>query len=237
MKTTQKLVASFLTLLAVCSLHAADPKPANRVVAILEVQTDDPIGYAIWMKRYNEIAKAKLGIDNYTRIYQSHFDSRPAGFVRVVTTAATVAELMKNAAALDADPAILENREHVSHIRKRGARVLYQTVRTDGPAPSGANNFNTLVVLSDEAGYLKAIDELRTILDTNGFKDTKITVMRVLAGRTDHSHRITINTPSPERLAAWLDFVATNSQAQTWLASTAKFRTIVANTTSREITR
>jgi hypothetical protein len=237
MKTTPKLVASFLTLLAACALHAADPKPANRVVSILDVQTDDPVGYAVWMKRYNEIAKAKLGIDNYTRIYQSYFDSRQPGYVRVVTTAANVAELMKNAQALDADPAILENRERVSFIRKRGARVLYQTVRTDGPSPSGANNYNTLAVLSDEAAYLKAIDDLRTIFDSNGFKDTKITVMRVLAGRTDHSHRITINLPSPERLAAWLDFVATSPQAQTWLASTAKFRTVVANTTSREITK
>ena len=237
MKTTHKLVASFLTLLAACSLHAADPKPANRVVSILDVQTDDPIGYAIWMKRYNEIAKAKLGIDNYTRIYQSYFDSRQAGYVRVVTTAATVAELMKNAQTLDADPAILENREHVSHIRKRGARVLYQTVRTDGPSPSGANNYNTLAVLSDEAGYLKAIDELRVIFDANGFKDAKITVMRALAGRTDHSHRITINLPSPERLAAWLDFAGTNTQALTWITNSAKFRTVVANTTSREITR
>ena len=239
MKSTPMLVASFLTLLAACSMQAADPKPANRVVSILDVQTDDPIGYAIWMKRYNEIAKAKLGIDNYTRVYQSYFDSRPEGpgHVRVVTTAATVAELMKNAAVLDADPAILENREHVSHIRKRGSRVLYQTVRTDGPSPAGANNFNTLAMISDEAAYIKAIDELRAIFDASGFKDAKITVMRVLAGRTDHSHRITINLPSPERLAAWLDFSGTSAQAQAWIANSAKFRTVVANTTSREITR
>ena len=231
------LVASFLTLLAACSLQAADPKPANRVVSILDVQTDDPVGYAVWMKRYNEIAKAKLGVDNYTRIYQSYFDSRPAGYVRVVTSAPTVAELMKNAMTLDADPAILENREHVSFIRKRGARVLYQTVRTDGVSPSGANNYNTLAMISDEASYLKAIDDLRTIFDANGLKDAKFTVMRVLAGRTDHSHRITVNLPSPERLAAFLDFIGTNAQAQGWMASTAKLRTVVATTTSREITR
>jgi len=34
------------------------------------------------------------------------------------------------------------------------------------------------------------------------------------------------------RLAAWLDFVATSPQSQTWLANTAKFRTIVANNTA-----
>lgn len=237
MKTTRILFASLVTLLTACLLHAADPKPAQRVVSILDVQTDDPAAYAIWMKQYNAIAKTKLGIDNYLRVYQSYFDSRPAGYVRVVSTAANVAELTKNRLTLEDDPGIREIQQHLQSIRKRGARVLYQTVRTDGPSPRGANNYNTLAMLSDEAAYLKAIDELRTIFDANGFKDTKITVMRVLAGRTDHSHRITINTPSPERLAAFLDFAATSPQAQSWLANTAKFRTVVANTTSREITR
>ena len=70
MKTTPMLVASFLTLLVACSVQAADPKPANRVVSILDVQTDDPIGYAIWMKRYNEIAKAKLEVEKAQKTVQ-----------------------------------------------------------------------------------------------------------------------------------------------------------------------
>ena len=237
MKSSRTLVALFATLFAVCLAHAADTATARRVTSIMEVETDDPAGYAMWIKQYNEIAKAKLGIDNYLRVYQSIYDSRPTGHVRVVSSAATVAELMKNADVLQNDPAIMANREHLSAIRKTGSRVLYQAVRFDGPTPKGSHNFNTLAMLSDEAAYLKAIDDLRVIFDSNGFKDTKVIVYRVLAGRTDHSHRITISTPSLDRLAAWLDFVATNPQAQTWLANTAKFRTIVANTTSREITK
>jgi hypothetical protein len=122
-------------------------------------------------------------------------------------------------------------------IRKIGTRVLYQAIYSDGPSPSGAHNYNTLAMVTDEAGYLEAIKRLRAVFDSIGLKDVKITVYRTLAGFTDHSHRITINTPSAERLAAFLDLVGSNSQLREWLASSAKFRTVVANTTSREITK
>ena len=237
MKTARTLLASLATLFA-CLAHAADSNTSRRVVAILDVETDDPAAYATWIKQYNEVAKAKLGIDNYLRVYESVFDSRenPAR-VRVVTSAPSVAELFKNSAALETDPGIIENLSHLRAIRKTGARVLYQSVRSEGTTAKGAHNYNTLANLSDEAAYLKAIEELRAIFDANGFKDAKIFVYRVIAGRADHSHRITINTPSRERLAAFLDFVGTNPQAQTWIANSGKIRTVVANTTSREITK
>jgi hypothetical protein len=92
-------------------------------------------------------------------------------------------------------------------------------------------------MVTDEAGYLQAIQQLRGIFDALGLKDAKISVYRVLAGRTDHSHRITISTPSAERLAAFLDLAATNPQLTTWVANSAKFRSVVANMTSREITK
>lgn len=231
------LLASLATLLAACFTHAADMTATRRVISILEVETDDPAAYATWIKQYNEVAKSRLGIDNYVRVYESVHDSRPTGHVRAVTAASTVAELTKNTMALENDPAIVEIRHHMNAIRKTGSRVLYQGLRFEGPNAKGANNYNTLANLSDEAAYLKAIDELRSIFDANGFKDVKIYVYRTLAGRTDHSHRITINTPSRERLAAFLDFAGTNPQTLTWLANTAKFRTVVANNTSHEITK
>ena len=70
-----------------------------------------------------------------------------------------------------------------------------------------------------------------------GLQDAKIGVYRAIAGRYDHSHRITISLPSPERLAAFLDLAASNSQLLDWLKSTASLRTVVANSTSREITK
>jgi hypothetical protein len=40
-----------------------------------------------------------------------------------------------------------------------------------------------------------------------------------------------------QRLAAFLDLVGTNQQLAEWIASSAKYRTVVANSTSREITK
>jgi hypothetical protein len=65
----------------------------------------------------------------------------------------------------------------------------------------------------------------------------KINACRVMAGRTDHSHRISISAPSPERLAAFIDLAATNQQVTEWITNSAKYRTVVSNLTSREITK
>lgn len=237
MKMPHRVLASLVTLLAACVLHAAAPKPIARVIAILDVETDDPAGYATWLKEYNAIAKAKLNIDPYLRVYESRFDSRPTGRVRVVTGASSVAELTRQADLLEGDPGILRNRDHLRAIRRTGARVLYQAVYWDGPNTAGAHNFNTLAIVNDEAAYVQAIARLRGIFDSVGLKDAKIGVYRALAGRLDHTHRITISLPSSERLAAFIDLMAVNPQMNEWLASSAPLRTVVANSTSREITK
>src|SRR5262245_7266652 len=111
MNITRQLWASVATLLAACLVHAADPKPVARVLTIIDVDTEDASGYATWIAQYNEVAKAKLGIDTYLHVYETQFDGRKSGRVRVSTTAPNVAEMMKNAAALESDPGILQNRE------------------------------------------------------------------------------------------------------------------------------
>lgn len=238
MKTPGIVLASLLTLLAACLVQAADlnMKPIARVMSVGEIETDDPTGYATWIAKTNEIAKAKLGVDNYIRVFQSVFDGHGTNRVRVVTSAASVAELTKNALALENDPVAMQNREHLRVIRKQGARVLYQAVRFDG-AVMNASVYTTLAVVTDEAGYLKAIDQLRAIYDSLGLKDAKINVYRVMAGRTDHTHRISISLPSPERLAVFIDLAGTNQQVMSWLADSAKYRTVVSNMTAREITK
>ena len=236
MKTTHKVFASVLTLLAACCLHAADSKPIARVISITDVETDDPSGYAAWITRVNEVAKAKLGIDTYEHVYVSAFDGEKSGSVRTVVAADSVALMAKNAAALQGDPALTELRDHLRGIRKLGGRTLYQAVRFDG-THKNAYVYSTLATISDEAGYLKALDGLRALFDKNGFQDAKINAYRVLAGRTNHTHRITIALPSNERLAAMLDFVSSDSGMAEWLASAAKYRAVVTNTTAHDITK
>ena len=236
MKIIRHLIAAAAVFTATFA-PAAETKTATRVFSLLEIETDDPVAYAEAMKQYNEIAKARLGVDNYLRVYQTHFDGVKSGQVRVVNGAATVADLMKNIAALESDPAILQLQERIKGLRKRGSRVLYQSARFDGPNPPGSWTYNTLANVTDEPGYLKAIEQLRGIMDKNGFKDVRASVYRTVAGRTDHSHRITLTAPTREQLAAFLDFVGTNSQALEWLASSAKLRTVVRNAVAREITK
>lgn len=236
MKSTRKVWASLVTLMAACLLQAADSKVPARVISILEVETEDPSGYATWIAEYNKIAKARLGVDTYLRVFQSQLDGTKSARVRVSTAGKSAAEVMKHSEALQSDPAIRELVDHLRPIRQLGGRTLYQAVRFDG-TDKGAWIFSTLAVVNDEAGYLQSLDQLRTILDGAGLRDAKINVYRIIAGRTNHSHRINIVLPSSERLAAFLDFVGTNAKGAEWVASAAKFRTVVANGTSREITK
>ena len=236
MKYTIKVLASVVTLLAACFAQAADTKPIARVISVVEIETEDPSGYATWLAKTNEVAKAKLGVDNYLRIYQSGFDGHSTNRVRAVTAASSVAELMKNAMVIENDPDARQNRDHLRVIRKQGARVLYQAVRFDGTVKN-ASLYTTLANVTDEAGYLKALDQLRTLFDNLGMKDAKINAYRVLAGRTNHTHRISIAVPTQERLALFLDLAATNPQLTAWIADSAKYRSVVENSTGREITK
>ena len=237
MKTSRPLLASLVALLAACCLPAADMKPIARVMTVLDVETDDAVGYATWLKDYNEIAKAKTGNPQLLRVFQTVYDGSSTGRVRVSASASSVAELAKQMSAVENDPAILANREHLRAIRKTGARVLYQAVRFEGPSPKGAYNYVTLAVVNDEAGYLKALDDLRGLLDGAGLKDIQLAAYRIIAGRGDHTHRITLSAPSSERQAVLLDVMATNQKMSEWIAQSAKFRTVISNSTSREITK
>ncbi len=149
MTTSRKVLASLGALLAACLLHAADSKPIARVIAIQEVITDDPTGYNVWVGKANEIVKAKLGIDQYIRVFQSNFDGEKTNTIRTVTAAESVAAMTKNAAAIENDPALIELRDHYRQIRKLGARVLYQAVRFDG-TPKNGSVFSTTANITDE---------------------------------------------------------------------------------------
>ena len=236
MKFIRLIVASVLTLCVACLVQAADSKPVARVISIQDVTTDDASGYAAWVSKANEVAKAKLGIDTYQKVFVSLADGERTGSVRTVTAAESVAALTKSGDALQDDPAVREIRDHLRRIRTLGARVLYQGVRFDGTYKN-AYVYTTIATVSDEAGYLKALDGLRALFDSHGFQDAKINAYRVLAGRSNHSHRITLALPSNERLAALLDFVAGDASMAEWLAGAAKFRTVVSNGTAHDITK
>lgn len=234
MNTLRKIVAPALALLTTGLLFAAEP--IKRVIVVTDVETDDATGYASWIAKSNEAAKTKYGAETYLRVYQSGFDGVKSGAVRVVAVGDSISTLTKITAGLEGDPAMNEVRDHFRAIRKIHGRTAYQCVRFDGSHPKNSV-YTTLATLTDEAAYLTALNQLRSIFDAAGFKDAKINVYRVIAGRTNHSHRISIGLPSADRLAALLDFTATDPKANEWIASQAKIRTVVANMTAQEITK
>lgn len=236
MKLLPKIVASALTLLAAGLLGAADMKPVARVMAVQEIETDDAMAYADGVAKLNEAAKAKLNAENYYRVFQTLFDGTRTSSVRVIITGDSVSALMKSFEALENDPGIRSATDRLKGTRKLASRTLYQCLRFDG-THKGAHTYTTLATLSDEAAYLSALNQLRALFDQKGFQDAKINVYRAIAGRGTHTHRIAINLPSSERLAALLDFTATDPKAGEWIAAAGKFRTVVANSTSREITK
>jgi hypothetical protein len=85
-------------------------------------------------------------------------------------------------------------------IRKRGPQYLMKAQRWEGLYEGGAV-FNTSVNVTDEAAYLKALDGLKAIFDANGFKDAKLNLLRVAAGREDATHIVVICFPNQMRVA------------------------------------
>jgi hypothetical protein len=234
MNTPRVLLASFLTLCVAGLVLAADSKPIARVISIQEIETADASGYASLLAKYNESVKAKFGIDTYLHVYVSRFDGEKSSSVRSVAVADSVATLTKVAAFAETDPTITGLRDHLQAIRKVGARTLYQCVRLDG-AVKNSYVYTTLATVTDEAGYLKSLDGLRALLDKNSMTDVKINVYRVLAGRTNFTHRIMLAAPTNERLATLLDFIGTDASSAEWIASAAKYRTVVSNFTAHDI--
>ena len=180
--------------------------------------------------------KAKLGIDTYQHVYVSNFDGAKTASVRLVTVADSASTLVKNNAVLTGNVDIVNIANRLRTISKQGARVLSQCVRFDGSYP-GSYVYSTLLTTTDEAGYLKSLDGLRAIYDAKGFKDAKINAYRVLAGRTNYTHRVSIAVPTNERLAAMLDFLASDSDLKAWLADAAKYRTVLSNTTAHDLSK
>jgi len=184
----------------------------------------------------NAQSKVKLGIEQFTRVYVTGYDGDRTGAVRAVIAAESVTALNKGFNALMTDPDLQKTREELRGSRQLGASVLYQGIRFDGTYKN-SSVYTTDANVMDEAGYLVALDGLRTLFDAHGFADAKINAYRVMAGRTTHSHRVAIAFENEERLAAFLDFIGSSADMRAWLASASKLRTVVSNGTARDITK
>lgn len=215
---------------------AGDAKPINRVIASLEVETDDPTGYAHWIAEGNKVAKEKLGVEKYQQVLQAVYDGEKANTrLWVVRSAESIAQLTKQSAALADDPIRQKNLDHMRLIRKTHGMVLYQGLRYEKSIPN-AHTMITRMLVTDEAAYVNGAEELRAIYDKAGFKDVTMSIYRVVAGRTNFTHITALSAPSAERLAEFLDAVQRDPAAREWINHASKFRTVVSNVTHKNIT-
>jgi hypothetical protein len=235
MKSTL-LLGSALLAAGFARLLAADATPINRVIASLEIETDDPTGYAHWIAEGNKIAKEKIGVDKYQQVLQAVYEGDKGNKrLWVVRSAESVAQLTKQSAALANDPARLKLYDHFNLIRKSHGMVLYQGLRYERTTPNG-HSLVTRMNVSDEAAYVAAAEELRALYDKAGFKDVTLSIYRVIAGRTGFSHVAVLTASSAERLAEFMDAAQRDTAVREWLAKSGKFRTVVSNLTHKNIT-
>lgn len=241
MKRLSRIVVSLAMLTGVGFLAAAafqpatpsKPAPRGPVITIQEVETDSPEDYAMWIAKSNKAIYDNFHLENYTKVFVGQAAGEDSGKVFAVQTAESFSKFAENAQAFEKDPALLKLRSGMNQVRSLGQQTQLRAVRWDGRASSSAV-YNTRAVVSDETAYLKALDGLRSLFDSHDLTDVKINCYRVVAGRTDYTHLISLNCSSPERRAALMDAI-NEPWAQDWIASAAKHRTVVSNGTYREL--
>lgn len=226
----------FVCSFALATAGALSAAPTLPVISITQVEAKDADTYATWIARLNEVMKTKTGNERTFRIYSGDAAGPDSGALFAVSAAESFSALAKNARVHGEDPEAAAVRLHMNAIREMGPRVLAKAVRFDGTHPGG-HLYNHWVAVGDEAAYVKALDALRALFDAHDLKDVKINAYRVVAGRTDATHLVSLNAPNAERQAAVLDAVAGEAWVAEWFATTAKIRTVVRNGTYHEITR
>ncbi len=212
-------------------LSAANNLP---VLIIQEVETDSPESYAMLIAQNNKTMKEKLGVESFISVALGESAGNDTGKVFAIRTDASFAKLAALWESADKEVALVRSTANFNAIRKLGTNTSYKAVRFDGRNENWFV-YNTEVVLTDEAGYLAALDGLRTQLDAHDFKDVKINCYRVVSGRTDHTHLVSLNCPSRDRRAAMMDAISSEAWALDWIAAAAKYRTVVSNGTYRKL--
>ena len=204
------------------------------VIGIQEIETDAPESYAMLVAQNNKTMKDKFGLDNYIKVFVGESAGPDSGKVFAVSSAESFSKMAANWTAFDQELSLVKARVDMNRVRKLGANVTYKAVRFDGRNESSFV-YNNRVMVTDEAGYLTALDGLRALLDAHDFKDAKINCYRVVSGRTDFSHLVSINCPSRERRAAMMDAISSEPWASEWIFNAAKYRTVVSNGTYRQL--
>lgn len=223
---------SVLLALAAAPLFA-DPVP---VLTVQQVDAKDTSAYVSMIAKINALVKARTGVEHYRHVWEGDFAGDSSHAIFVVTSYPSAADIYKVDDKLKNYPEMDLLLEQLKDTRHLGASELYKAVRNDG-VYDGGGVFNTSIACTDEDAYLKALDELKAIFDSNGFKDSKINLYREISGRTTSTHLVVIALPSQARVAELLDALSDKALLKDWYVTAAKVRTTLGNGTYHEITK
>lgn len=220
-------------LLLVAGLTSARANPAMIVQVI---QTEDVESYVTLLAQANAAIKASTGIEKLRHAWVGDYAGENSHGLFVVSQFESAAAAYTVTDKLNSDPEMTAILAKFKAIRKLGPSMMYKAVRNDGFYDGGAV-FNTSISCSDEPAYVKAIGELKALFDANGFKDAKLNLWRVVAGRSDSTHLVVIALPSQKRVGELLDAIADVGFMKDWNLAAAKIRTTVRNGSYHEITK
>ena len=226
------LVLPVILAMTVGSLFA-DPKPA---LVVQVVSTEDQDAYLDLLAKSNTLLKDKTGLEHVRHAWVGDFAGDSSHGLFVVSQFASVAAAAQMQEKLKGDADIKALMGQFKAIRHLGPSYLYKGVRNDGVYDGGAV-FNTSIVCSDEDAYVKALDGLKAIFDANGFKDARINLWRIAAGRSTATHLVVIAFPSQTRVAELIDAISDKALLKEWNVGAAKIRTTVHNGTYHEVTK
>lgn len=211
----------------------AEVKPA---LVVQVVSTEDTPAYVAMITKANAMIKAKTGLEKLRHVWIGDQAGDAANGIFVVSqfpSAAAAAQMQEKFAD---DPEIKAFLAELKNMRHLGPCYLYKAIRLEG-VYEGGGVFVTNIACTDEDGYAKALDGLKAVFDANGFKDARVNLWRMTAGRSTWTHIVVISFPSQTRVAELLDAIGDQGLLKEWNVGAAKLRTTVTNGTYHEITK
>lgn len=205
-------------------------------VIVQVIQTEKPDEYLNLLAKSNVRIKTLTGIDQLRRAWRGDFAGQDSHSLVVTSTYNSAAAGVHVADKIAQDAEMSGLLREFAGIRKLGPSYLMKGVRWEGVHAGGAV-LNTSISLSDEPAYLKLLDDLRVLFDANGFKDAKLNLLRIMAGRENSTHLVVISLPSQVRVAELIDATTDTALLKDWNAAAGKIRTTVHNGTYHEVTK
>lgn len=234
MKSKLRYLLPAVLVMAFAALRAeAKPNPA---MVVQVIQTDKTDEYLALLAKSNARIKALTGLEQLRHAWTGDFAGEDSHGLVVVSTYDSAAAGAAVADKIQQDPEMAGILKEFAAIRKLGPAYLMKGIRYEGLYPGGAV-FNTSITTGDEAAYMQALDGLKAIFDANGFKDAKLNLFRISAGRESATHLVVICLSSQARVAELLDLISDTPVLKDWNAAAAKIRTTLHNGTYHEITK